>query len=63
MEGEGQHKGAEKHYIEGGDWKSAVNMYRIADMWDDAFRIAKQMGGAVAAKQVRTFLSFTNFVT
>ena len=55
MEGEGQHKGAEKHYIEGGDWKSAVNMYRIADMWDDAFRIAKQMGGAVAAKQVRGF--------
>lgn len=52
LEGEGQHKGAEKHYIEGGDWKSAVNMYRIAGMWDDAFRIAKQMGGAVAAKQV-----------
>ena len=27
-------------------------MYRVADMWDDAFRVAKQHGGANAAKQV-----------
>ena len=27
-------------------------MYRVGDMWDDAFRVAKQQGGASAAKQV-----------
>ena len=52
LEGEGQYKAAEKNYIEGRDWKSCVNMYRVADMWDDAFRVAKQHGGANAAKQV-----------
>ena len=50
---------AEKHYINGGDWKTAVNMYRLADMWDDSFRVAKQYGGASAAKQVYTYTLFT----
>ena len=28
MEGEGNHKSAEQHYVEAADWKSAVHMYR-----------------------------------
>jgi hypothetical protein len=36
---EGNHKAAEKHYIEGGEWKLAVKMYRTLDMWEEAFRV------------------------
>ncbi len=28
LEQEGNHRAAEKHYVEAGDWKSAVHMYR-----------------------------------
>lgn len=38
LEGENKFKEAERHYIEASDWKSAVNMYRAHDMWDDAIR-------------------------
>lgn len=34
------------------DWKSAVNMYRAREMWDDAYRVAKAHGGSNAAQQV-----------
>ena len=33
-EQEGNTKAAEKHYIEAGDWKSAVHMYRGSDAWE-----------------------------
>ena len=42
LEGEGNHKNAEKHYIDAGDWKSAVHMYRGVDLWEDAYRSAGQ---------------------
>ncbi len=29
LEQEGNHRSAEKHYVEAGDWKSAVHMYRL----------------------------------
>eukprot|EP00051_Salpingoeca_urceolata_P019102 m.274557 g.274557 ORF g.274557 m.274557 type:complete len:1824 (+) comp19348_c0_seq8:278-5749(+) len=43
---------AESHYVSGDDWKSAVNMYRNREQWEDAYRVAKQFGGPVAAQQV-----------
>lgn len=36
---EGNYKAAEKHYIEAGEWKLAVKMYRSIDLWDDAYRV------------------------
>ena len=45
-------KQAELYYVQGNDWKNAVNMYRRVDMWEDAYKIAKNNGGPVASKQV-----------
>lgn len=52
LEGEANLRQAEHHYVEAGDWKAAVNMYRGQDLWDEAYRVAKAHGGATAAKQV-----------
>ena len=52
LEGEGNHKSAELHFIEAGDWKSAVHMYRGSDLWEDAYRVAQNNGGPHASKQV-----------
>lgn len=38
-EQEGNYKAAEQHYIEGGEWKLAVKMYRSIDMWEEAYRV------------------------
>ena len=27
------------HYVDSNDWKSAVNMYRAHELWDDAIRV------------------------
>ncbi|CAF1635554.1 unnamed protein product [Rotaria magnacalcarata] len=55
LEQEKRYKEAEMHYIQAGDWKSAANMYRLLDSWDDAYRIARQHGGPVPAQQVAFF--------
>eukprot|EP00959_Pyramimonas_sp_CCMP1952_P409339 8578577-Pyramimonas_sp.AAC.1 len=52
LEADGNLKEAEKHYLEAKDWKSVVQMYRAAELWDDAIRIARSHGGANASKQV-----------
>jgi intraflagellar transport protein 172 len=52
LEQEGNHRAAEKHYVAAGDWKGAVQMYRAADAWEDAHRVAGDQGGPAAAKQV-----------
>ncbi|KAK7792281.1 hypothetical protein R5R35_013312 [Gryllus longicercus] len=52
MEAEGNFKAAEQHFLNAEEWKSAINMYRAADMWEDAYRVAKSHGGAQAANQV-----------
>ncbi|XP_067120573.1 intraflagellar transport protein 172 homolog [Centruroides vittatus] len=52
LEGEGNYRQAEQHYISANDWKAAVNMYRNIEMWEEAYRIAKNHGGNIAAKQV-----------
>ena len=36
---DGAYTQAEAHYIDAGDWKAAVNMYRAQDMWDAAYRV------------------------
>lgn len=41
---EGNLKQAEHHYIEGGCWSYAVDMYRAHDMWEEALRVAKTNG-------------------
>ena len=40
LEGEGNLRQAEHHFVEAGDWKAAVNMYRSQDMWDEAHRVS-----------------------
>jgi intraflagellar transport protein 172 len=52
LDNEGHLREAEAHYVAGGRWKSAVNMYRANEMWDDAMRVARQFGGAKSAGQV-----------
>lgn len=53
MEEKGDLRAAEEHYLFAGDWQAAVNMYRNAEIWSDAYRIAKQGGGDTAQKQVQ----------
>uniref|UniRef100_A0A3Q2XZS2 Intraflagellar transport protein 172 homolog n=1 Tax=Hippocampus comes TaxID=109280 RepID=A0A3Q2XZS2_HIPCM len=52
LEAEAKFSEAEHHLMEAKDWKAAVNMYRLHDMWEDAYRIAKSHGGPNAQKQV-----------
>ncbi|KAJ1542553.1 hypothetical protein HK096_009264, partial [Nowakowskiella sp. JEL0078] len=52
LETEGNLKQAEHHYIEGKDWKSAVNMYCANNMFEEAYRVGKSFGGPNSAKQV-----------
>ncbi|KAL3991031.1 WD domain G-beta repeat family protein [Acanthocheilonema viteae] len=52
LEEKGDLRAAEEHYLFAGDWKGAVNMYRNAEIWNDAYRIAKQEGGDIAQKQI-----------
>ncbi len=52
LQKEGNHRAAEKHFVEAGNWKEAVHMYRGADLWEDAHRVAQDHGGSNSAKQV-----------
>ncbi|XP_062822761.1 intraflagellar transport protein 172 homolog isoform X1 [Anolis carolinensis] len=52
LEAEGRLQEAEYHYLEAKDWKAAVNMYRVSNMWDEAYRVAKAHGGANSHKHV-----------
>ena len=35
---------AEQHYLAIGDWKQCIQMYKSHDLWEDAYRIARQHG-------------------
>ena len=37
-------KQAENHYIQAGEWKKCVSMYRNVNMWEDCLRVAKGNG-------------------
>uniref|UniRef100_A0A8C2ZEP1 Intraflagellar transport protein 172 homolog n=1 Tax=Cyclopterus lumpus TaxID=8103 RepID=A0A8C2ZEP1_CYCLU len=52
LEAESRFSEAEYHFIAAEEWKAAVHMYRVNDMWEDAYRVAKSHGGAGAQKQV-----------
>lgn len=39
LEVEGRLQEAEYHYLEAKDWKATVNMYRVNDMWEEAYRV------------------------
>lgn len=43
LEEEGKFKDAEYHYVEGKDWKSAVNMYCTNAMFEEAFRVCMKV--------------------
>eukprot|EP00357_Protocruzia_adherens_P015873 CAMPEP_0115035232 /NCGR_PEP_ID=MMETSP0216-20121206/41287_1 /TAXON_ID=223996 /ORGANISM="Protocruzia adherens, Strain Boccale" /LENGTH=1713 /DNA_ID=CAMNT_0002414595 /DNA_START=1 /DNA_END=5142 /DNA_ORIENTATION=+ len=44
LEAEGNFKVAEHHFVEGGNWQGAADMYRKRDLWDDALRVCKSHG-------------------
>ncbi|KAK9531238.1 hypothetical protein VZT92_010676 [Zoarces viviparus] len=52
LQAESRFSEAEYHFIEAEEWKAAVHMYRVNDMWEDAYRVAKSHGGAAGQKQV-----------
>ncbi|KAL6096181.1 ift172 [Pungitius sinensis] len=52
LEAESRFSEAEYHFIEAEEWKAAIHMYRVNDMWEEAYRVAKSHGGAGAQKQV-----------
>ncbi|XP_019769911.2 intraflagellar transport protein 172 homolog [Dendroctonus ponderosae] len=59
LESQGKHRAAEIHYLACGEWKAAMNMYRTLNMWEEAYRVAKQNGGRTAANQVAFLWSRT----
>lgn len=59
LETRGKYKTAEIHFIAANDWKAAVHMYCNANMWEDAYRVAKQKGVDGAANQVAYMWSRT----
>ncbi|CAG2123474.1 unnamed protein product, partial [Medioppia subpectinata] len=52
LETEGSLHQAESHYVSGGEWKSAVQMYKNTNHWEEGYRVARANGGVQAAKQV-----------
>lgn len=52
LEAEGNFRAAEHHFAEAKEWKAAVNMYRVNNLWEDALRTAKVYGGVNASKHV-----------
>ncbi len=52
LENEGTLKNAESHYVDAGEWLSAVDMYSSSDMWEDAIRMVKHYGGPTSQKRI-----------
>ena len=52
LESEGNFRQAEHHYIEGKDWKAAINMYCANNSYEEAYRVAKSHGGPTSPKQI-----------
>lgn len=59
LEKKGKYKIAEIHYIAAGNWKAAVSMYGNGNMWEEAYRVAKQKGVEGASNQVAYMWSRT----
>ena len=52
LETEGSMREAEKYYVAGQDPKAAINMYRAASRWEDAYRVARESSSSSIANQV-----------
>ena len=52
LEKEGQLLEAENYYARYKNWLGAVNMYRSHDMWEEAIRVARYLGGQDAIPRV-----------
>lgn len=39
LQAESRFSEAEYHFMEAEEWKAAVQMYRVNDMWEDAYRV------------------------
>ncbi|KNC55624.1 intraflagellar transporter 172 [Thecamonas trahens ATCC 50062] len=52
LESESRLGEAEKHYLAGQDPKAAINMYRAASRWDDAYRVAREAAPQAIANQI-----------
>ncbi|KAI1289152.1 Intraflagellar transport protein -like protein [Halotydeus destructor] len=52
LERERQFHQAEGHFVAANEWKLAVQMFKGDNQWEEAYRVARAHGGAVAAKQV-----------
>lgn len=52
LESNGKYRKAETYYLTVGKWKEVVNMYRSHSMWEEAYRVAKDNEGSLAAVQV-----------
>lgn len=52
LEEKGDLKGAEEQYLLAGDWKAVVNMYKEAEQWADAYRVARAEGGDKVHKHI-----------
>lgn len=37
-ESRGNYRAAENHFVQAGEWKLAVKMYRSLDMWEEAYK-------------------------
>ncbi|XP_073968518.1 intraflagellar transport protein Oseg2 isoform X1 [Rhodnius prolixus] len=52
LEDEGNIAGAEELYIAAGEWTLAVNMLRSNNMWEQAYKVARQCAGESASQHV-----------
>ncbi|CAL1585627.1 unnamed protein product [Knipowitschia caucasica] len=52
LELESRFSEAEHHFMEAGDWKAAISMFRAHSLWEEAHRVAKSHGGPSVQKQV-----------
>ena len=50
LEEEGSLRQSESHYVEAGEWKTAVHMYRKRNLWDDAHRVSERQRGGGGGK-------------
>ena len=52
LEGEGQLRQAEHHFLEARDWKAAFNMYRNQGLREEAYRVSYSLMAANYARSV-----------
>lgn len=61
LEREGKYKEAEKYYLEGREWKHAINLHMQHGTLEDALRIAKSYGNGQEAINSLSYEWATHF--